>query len=157
MRVILEKHWMNCAQITSLSLKFKTLPGHWIVYQSKNITLDHPKAILVSRRRLNVKIESERIDCTQKYFCLQTIQSAGLKPFIFFSKNTFFLPISPSSCDPSHWLRAQNAASALRGGPWERLGVGQGWHRQRDAGKVWSPSKRNSFYIHLCSSGQMYS
>lgn len=57
-----------------------------------------------------------------------------------FCKSTFF-HISTSSCDPSYWLRAQNAASALCCGSWERLGVGQGWHWQRDAGEVWCPKK----------------
>lgn len=137
--------WRNtkvCALITRLSLRFKTLPRHWIVYQSKNIRLEHPKTILVRPGRLDVKIECKRIDCTEVFLSADNPE-CWFKLFCLFF---FFPPISTSSCDPSNWLGAQNAASALCCGPWEGLGVGQGWHRQCDAGKVWSPSKNKCIH-----------
>lgn len=142
-----------CAQIISFPWNSRHCPDSELFASLKISDWAIQKQYWVRPSSRDVKIESEIIHCTQKYFCLQTIQSSGLKCFIIFLR-IFFPSISTSSCDPSHWLRAQNAASALCCGPWERMGVGQGWHRQRDAGKVWSPSKHLRIYIQLCSSGQ---
>ncbi len=118
---------------------------HWIVNQSKNIWLEQPKTISVRRSRLNVKIRCEKNGLHSEVFLSTDSPECWIKMFYLFSKKTFF-PTSASSCDPSHWLRAQNAAFALCCGPWEGLGVGQGWHRQRDAGQV-----RNSFHAFISS------
>lgn len=133
-----KKHWILwLSLILFLLLKLQVYPcnsslSQYRHFQFKNIKANHPKTILVRRNRLNVKIESERIDCVSRQ---STVLLSSNNCFFF------FLPISTSSRDSSHWLGAQNAASALCCGSGERLGMGQRWHRQRDAGKVWSPKK----------------
>lgn len=63
------------------------------------------------------------------------LQSVRLKCFSWF----FCSYISVISRDSAHWLRAQDAAASLCCRPWQRLGVGQRWHGQRDAGEVCVP------------------
>lgn len=77
-------------------------------------------------RRLAVSRQSKVLHCTH---------------FLFLR---IFSPLSLSSRHPSHWLRAQNAASALCCWPRQRLGVGKGWHGQRDAGEVRFPPPTTS-------------
>lgn len=69
-----------------------------------------------------------------KYICLQSAKRKCFSWFFF-----FFSCVSVISCDSANWLRAQDAAASLCRRPWQRLGMGQRWHGQCDAGEVCVP------------------